>query len=93
MDELPLEPYPLCQGIYSSQRSPTCIYCKGHVHPEITFETKNSEGELKSVGHLDSASNSDDSDEGDDKGNGSLLSVAPKPSKLPSNYSPVKKVP
>ena len=67
MDELPLEPYPLCQGIYSSQRSPTCIYCKGHVHPEITFETKNSEGELKSVGHLDSASNSDDSDEGDDK--------------------------
>ncbi len=35
-----------------------CIYCKGHVHPEITFETKNSEGELKSVGHLDSASNS-----------------------------------
>ena len=54
---------------------------------------KNSEGELKSVGHLDSASNSDDSDEGDDKGNGSLLSVAPKPSKLPSNSSPVMKVP
>ena len=58
MDELPLEPYPLCQGIYSSQRSPTCIYCKGHVHPEITFETKNSEGELRqyesttSIGHI-----------------------------------------
>ncbi len=69
------------------------VDCKGHVHPEITFETKNSEGELKSVGHLDSASNSDDSDEGDDKGNGSLLSVAPKPSKLPSNSSPVMKVP